>query len=360
MTVGDIIPIVGHVGGPGDTYPGGINQYILPIDQALYYQSIGYTVLAVPAASTGIGTGTPGYNVFNIYPALPQGIAYPVRLNFSPVFLEAGKRYSFHLVSGYDHQFAVTTDRSCYAIHQGDFWHYDSNANWFGVAGSPKTLRFLLHYLVWGQWGQQQSPGGQLRYQVDLQPLDLGGGITSVDVLAEHIIPAATDLSYAVRVNNQWYPFAGDPDNPKPLTAASSHLPFQVWFTGTTDLMPGVSLTNSQVKLTGPSTNGFYHISTNISRAVATTVGLQVIVTASGFNANHTLSCNLHYSGGRLSPSVFPPAGQATSVLPDGVTSQFVFTFNNTGISNYQVELTGGTNGTGDNFVVTQRAAFGK
>jgi hypothetical protein len=281
-------------------------------------------------------------------------------LNFPPVFLEAGKRYAFHLVSGSDHQFAVTTDRSCYAVHQGDFWHYDSNANWFGVAASPKTLRFLLHYLVWGQWGQQASPGGQLRYQVDLQPLDMGGGITSVDVLAEHIIPPATDLSYAVRVNNQWYPFAGDPDNPKPLSAASSHLPFQIWFTGTTDLMPGVSLTNSQVKLTGPTVNGFYHISTNVPRAVATTAGLQIIVSATGFTSNHTLSCNLHYSGGRLSPSVFPPAGQPTSVLPDGVTSQFVFTFGNTGVTNYQVELTGGTNGTGDNFVVTQRAAYGK
>jgi hypothetical protein len=191
---------------------------------------------------------------------------------------------------------------------------------------------------------------------VELQPLSLSGGISSVDVLADHIIPAATDLSYAVMVNSNWMPLAGDPDHPKPLGAANNLLRFKVIFTGTTDLMPGVSLQNSQVKLVGPPVADFYHISTNIPRGSATATGLQIVATATNFNSHHTLTCNVHWSGGRLNPSITSPP----VTLTDGVTTQFVWQFSQATISNYQVEMTGHTDGTGDNFVVSQRAAYGK
>ncbi len=288
------------------------------------------------------------------------GIVAPLRINFSPVFLEAGKRYSFHLMSTFDHQFSVCNDFSCYGVHQGDFWEYDGGS-WFRVVpGGPRSLRFMLHYLVWGQWGQQQSPSGQLRYDVDLVSLQLPTGIQSIDVLAEHIIPNATDLSYSVQVGNIWYPFAGDPDNPV-LTnpTATALLPFRMTFTGTTDVMPGVSLVNSQVKLQAYAGNGFYHISTNIPRAGATTSGIKVIATVTNYNsAHHTLTCALHTAGGRKTPDTVPTV---PTPMPDGVSAQYVWSFtgaNGTGISAYQVELTGGTDGTGNAYVVSQRAAY--
>jgi hypothetical protein len=282
--------------------------------------------------------------------------AYPVRLTFSPVFLEAGKRYMFQLLSNFDHQFAISVDRSCYAVHQGDFWEYDGSY-WFRVmTGGPRSIKFMLHYLVWSQWGQQPAPSGQLRYDVELQPLSLGGGIASVDVLAEHIIPPATDLSYAVMVNNNWIPFAGDPDNPKPLGSANNLLRFKVIFTGTTDLMPGVSLTNSQVKLIGPSVNGFYHISTNIPRGGSTGTGVKVMANVTSFTAHHTLTAAIHYGATHMTPNGAQPTTQV--LLADGVTTQFTWNFSQTGINAYQIELTGGTDGTGDNFVVSQRSAF--
>jgi hypothetical protein len=283
--------------------------------------------------------------------------AYPIRINFTPVYLEAGKRYSFQLLSVADHQFACSVDRSCYSVHQGDFWEYDGSY-WFRVnnAPNPKTLRFMLHYLVWSQWGQQQSPTGQLRYDVELQPLSQGGGIAAVDVLAEHIIPPATDLSYAVMVNNNWIPFAGDPDNPKPLGASNNLVRFKMMFTGTSDVMPGVSLQNSQVKLVGPSTNGYYHISTSIPRGTGTGTGVKVMANVTGFTAHHTLTCAIHYGATHMVPNGTIPVTQ--TLMADGVTTQFTFNFAQAGISAYQVELTGGTDGTGDNFVVSQRASF--
>jgi hypothetical protein len=332
--------------------------------QTILQQSPTWTNTYVQGVYQAVITGT--HTEFEtVYTNIPV-YAYPVRLTFTPVFLEAGKRYSFHLISTYDHQFACSVDYTCYSVHQGDCWDYDGS-RWFRVAASPKTLRFMLHYLVWGQWGSPMLPsgvrgdaptgtsGGQLRFPIALAPLQLAGGITAIDVLAEHIIPPATDLSYAVQVAGAWMPFACDPDNPT-LASNPAVLPFEVIFTGTTDVMPGVSLTNSQVKLTGPTSNSYHHISTVIARGGATTVGMKVIALVHSWNASHhTLVCTLHYGATHKTADV-----TAAPVLqPDGVTYLFSWTFNVVGQSSYQVELDGTTDGTGDNFVVTQRIAFG-
>jgi hypothetical protein len=189
---------------------------------------------------------------------------------------------------------------------------------------------------------------------VQLQPLQLAGGIAAIDVLADHIIPPATDLSYAIQLSGKWIPFAGDPDNPTPLGAGTPLLPFEVIFTGTTDLMPGVSLVNSQVTLTGPPINNFHHISTNIPRGGASAVGVKVLGNVTGYNsAHHSLTGSIHYGTTHMVPS-----NSSNVVLADGVTTQFTWTFNQTGITAYQVELDGTTDGTGDNFAVSQRSAF--
>jgi hypothetical protein len=215
---------------------------------------------------------------------------------------------------------------------------------------------------VWGQYqGNANAQGaGNLRYTVQLQPLSLpGSGIAGIDVLADHIVPPATDLSYAIQIppSGVWQPFASDPDTPT-LASHPQLVNFQVIFTGTTDLMPGVSLTNSQVTLTGAASNSFYHISTNIARGSATGTGIQVITSSTGFvPAHHTLSCAIHTTAKVLPTTVNPPV-----VLSDGVTTQHIWAFTTgaTAISNYQVELTGTTDGTGDAFVLSQRAAYGK
>jgi hypothetical protein len=276
---------------------------------------------------------------------------YPVRITFTPVFLKAGNRYAFHVHSTFGHQFACSIDRSCYQVHGGDFWDYDG-ISWFRVAATPKSMKFQLHYLTWGNWGGQQQPGGQLRYPVQLQPLQLGGGIQNIDVLADHIIPPATDLSYAVQIGGSWVPFSADPDNPS-FVGNPALLNFEVIFTGTSDLMPGVSLTNSQVKLTGPSMSTYHHISTSIPIS-STGVGLKVMGNATNYNgSHHTLVASVHYG------STHKTADVTASVLqPDNITTQFTWTFNQTGITAYQVELDGTTDGTGDNFVVAQRSSF--
>ena len=200
--------------------------------------------------------------VFRRHHRIPVNI-YPIRINFPPVFLKAGQRVAIHLNSTYDHSFSCTSHGEAYQVHQGHFWYSDGSdlKCWLS---SPKSLRFLTHYATWGQWGSQQSPGGQLRYEVQLQPLQLAGGIAGVEVLAETIEPAATNISYEVQLAGVWVPFAAGANAPS-FAGNPALLPFRIVYTGTTDLMPGVSFTNNQVMMHGPRATTYHHISNSIS-----------------------------------------------------------------------------------------------
>lgn len=312
----------------------------------------------VQSPTTTTTTSITGYQNTPIYTDIPV-YAYPVRINFSPVFLASGKRYAFHLASAAAHQFAVSTNPACYQVHQGDCWEYDTSSDFRVVPGGPRTLRFLLHYLTWGNWqGQAGQVQGQLRYPVTLQPLQLGGtGISSIDVLSDAIIPPTTDLSYAVSIGGGAYKvFNYDPNAPS-FPPGTTIMGFQVTFTGTSDLMPGLSLVNSQVKLMSQPVNAFWHISTNIPTGGATTAaGVKVMVNVTNWTSHHTLDCKLHTGASQ----VVKTGVAGPILLPDGVTNQFTYTFTTgaSGITNYQVELQGGTDGTGNSFVVHQRTSF--
>src|SRR4029077_16458303 len=184
--------------------------------------------------------------------------------------------------------------------HGGDCWEYDGVGDWRVCPGGPRSLRFLLHYLTWGNWGGQPGQaGGQLRYAIDLQTLTLSpNGITSVDVLAEAIIPPSTNLNYAVQVTpgNPYQVFNYDPNSPTfPLSPPAQTLPFQAIFTGTSDLMPGLSLVNSQVKLQGPTSGGSHPIPTTIPCSTATNIQVLVNVTNWTGVPHQTMNCRVHY-----------------------------------------------------------------
>jgi hypothetical protein len=286
-----------------------------------------------------------------IYKKVPVFV-YPVRINFPPVFLRAGQRYAINVHSTADHSFSVSDRTECYAVHQGHFWHSDG-AKLIMWNSGPKHLRFMAHFLTWGLWGGQSSPGGGLRYEVQLQSLQLAGGIGSIDVLAEHIVPPATDLNYEVQAAGTWLPFQHDPNSPNlALSGANAVLPFRAVFTGTTDLMPGVSLVNSNVTLSRAAANSFHHISTTITLGTATN-NIKVIAMLRDFvSAHHTATVSIHYGSTHKTADVV-----ADVVLADG-TLQRTATFNVTSVSSFQVEIDGTTDGTGDRFHVSQRIAY--
>lgn len=277
---------------------------------------------------------------------------YPVRIPISPVFLRAGQHFSIHLHSTFDHYFAVTDRDDAYQVHQGHCWHYDGSRLRPWPSG-PLSLRFKLHFATWGRWGDQSSPGGQLRYEVGLQPLLLAGGITAADVLAESIIPEACNVSYEVQEGGAWRPFAADADGPT-FAGAPTQLPFRAVFTGTTDLMPGVSFANSQLTLTAAPADEFWHFSE--SQTCAESSCIKVVARLIGFvEANHELDCSVHYNGSTHKDF----DTEVDKVEADGTRTR-TFTHNVTACTSFQVELHGTSNHTGDEFVVSSVEWFAK
>jgi hypothetical protein len=281
---------------------------------------------------------------------------FPLRISFPPVFLQAGKRYSIHFVSTGDHRFCISDRWECLGIHQGGYWVNGSGGLYLWPSlTSPKSLRFALHYATWGQWqGNANASGGGIRMELQLQPLQMAGGIGGIDVLADTIIPPVCDLSYQIQLAGQWQPFSEDPNTPQ-LSSLPPLLPFKAVFTGTTDLMPGISLTKSQVTLTGGQSNNFHHISQPITIAAACT-HIKVVGHLIGLDtSHHTCVCSIHFGTTHAMPDVVGDAAQA-----DGSISR-TWTFNQSiaALGSFYVEMDGTTDGAiPDRFIVASRVAY--
>jgi hypothetical protein len=280
------------------------------------------------------------------YQEIPTYI-WPVRVNFPPVFLSAGQRYAFHVHSTFDHEFSFCDHDEAFQVCQGHFWFHDGSRFRAWLSG-PRTMRFRLHFATWGRWGGQQSPGGQLRYEVNLQPLQLAGGIGAVDVLAEMIIPAATDLHYEVMIGGIWRPFEQDSGA---LSGNDALLPFRVVMVGTTDLMPGVSLTNSEVELTKAAAPTFHHISKAIT-TVATTKPRIILKLLNFDDVHHDCTPKVFIGAG---PGV---TGTVVDEMMDDGTLVRTANFTTASTTSFRVTIDGATDGTIPNFVVGERIAF--
>jgi hypothetical protein len=282
---------------------------------------------------------------------------YPLRITFPPVFLAAGERYGLHYLTTADHRFCISDQWDLFAVHQGHYWTSITGGllQMWASTTNPKSLRFKLHYCTWGQWqGNNSGVGGSVRAEIQLQSLQLAGGISGIDVLADAIEPAATDLSYQIQVNGAWQKFDYDPNTPD-LSTNPALLPFKIVFTGTTDLMPGVSLTQSQVQVHGVRSNSFHHISKAIILGSSAT---HVKVTAkllSFVSAHHTCVCSIHFSTTHATADVV-----ADVTLDDG-TLERTWTFNqsiSSGGSGFYVEMDGTSDGVGDRFIVAQEIRY--
>jgi hypothetical protein len=280
---------------------------------------------------------------------------FPLRINFPPVFLQAGKRYGLHFIGVDDHRFCISDRWECFNVHQGLYWINGANGLYlWPSATSPKSLRFVMHYAVWGQWqGNNQATGGAVQMELAMQPLQLPGGIGGVDILADSIIPAATDLSFQVQINGQWQPFTEDPNTPD-LSSNPPLLPFKLVFSGTTDLMPAVSCVKSQVQLIGAPQNAFHHISLPIT--VGSNVShIKVIAKLINFDSSRqTCSCAIHVDTTKYNFDTV-----SDDPATDGSINR-TWVFNQSLVSgkSFYVETDGTNSGVGDRFIVSQEIRY--
>jgi hypothetical protein len=166
------------------------------------------------------------------------------RFTFPRPALRSGKRYAMTIVTAGNH-FVATTDGP----------NFPGGAFFTDIAGIsvPDLTKHLVANFYTCSFANSRTV-------LDLQPLQLSGGITGVDVLTGAIAPASTTMTFEVQVNGKWVSL--DQANTGVLNSGGSLpalLPFHAVLQGTPDIMPAIDTTKSQVEVTRPATS-FTHI----------------------------------------------------------------------------------------------------
>lgn len=154
-----------------------------------------------------------------------------------PTFLQAGKRYGYVIITGGN-----------YAVNVADIQQNAGGTCFYYLDGGvpyPSPTQNIMFDLAFASFTQNQT-------SINLGSLSLSGGIASIDILADTIVPANTALTYEVQVNGVWYPLSEV--TASPLASLPPLLPLRATFTGTPNLMPGFRLNGSVCKVSRPKT----------------------------------------------------------------------------------------------------------
>ena len=147
------------------------------------------------------------------------------RIQVPPTLLRKGGRYSLTLVTAGNH-FVGITDNNKFA--QGTLFYSSDSA--FQQGDLTRDMCFALNF------AEFTSP----YVEVQLRPLQLGGGIAAIDLLTPSAVPAGTKLVFAVQdpANGVWKPLTAESGG-NALLGLPPLVQFKVIMIGTTDLMPG-------------------------------------------------------------------------------------------------------------------------
>ena len=257
----------------------------------------------------------------------------------TPTYLVAGRRYALVLVTTGDHYVAMTnTDNG---VVQGTFFVSTDGAFFAGNLVDDLKLR-----LYFAQFERS-------RLSIELTPLQLAGGILDIDILNEGITPPACRTDFEVQVNGAWVPLDGAPNGPN-LTGLPAILPLRVTLTGTTDLMPGFGLSNSQVIVSRPKTT-FTWIGETKTLGSPTT-SIKIITDLQAYEeAKHDCAVTLR-TGATLATTETADVVQ-DETLPNG-TIRRTSVFNMTATSKYEVRIVGSTTTAADLFLVSELIEF--
>lgn len=161
---------------------------------------------------------------------------------FKPIFVPRGKRTARVYISSAAHYLAMVLGNK---LAQGAR-HYKQDGAWLqsltgeDIAFEDRFCRF-------------ESPV----VTVQLQPLELAGGINNIRINNDATVPEGTDIDYRVRVGGEWRSLREGSRDVNILAGLPSLVQFQAVLVGTTDVMPafGVGESRSEVLLERPKTS---------------------------------------------------------------------------------------------------------
>ena len=163
-----------------------------------------------------------------------------------PTFLKSGKRYAVVLTSNANHRIGMAYGNR---YLNGTFFYSTDGAYYQGDLTKDMMLRF---------YGARFASA---QVTIEMSPINLDGGIRSLDILAGVVRPESTDLIFEIQPPaGDWVPVR--PENVGALTSAPPLFKFRARFVGTVDMMPGLQIAGSRVSVSRPKT-AFKHISIN-------------------------------------------------------------------------------------------------
>lgn len=232
------------------------------------------------------------------------------KLAVQPCYLKGGIRYAIVVTSAADHWLATTGGEN---FPQGTLFYVLDGA--YQQGDGTRDLVFALDFMKFSA----------ARAVVNLQPLQLAGGMTAIDILAESIVPGSCDLTYEVQVAGVWTPLA--PTNAS-ILGAGGNVPalvsLRAVMTGTPDAMPVVKLTGSRVRVSRPKLAAT-HVSAIRMLPGAGSASIRVIERFEYFEtARHTASVRLRTGAGFA--TLVNPSSYVDAVQADGsVERTYVF-----------------------------------
>jgi hypothetical protein len=269
--------------------------------------------------------------------ALPGLIESTVPI--TPTYLVAGRRYAIVLVTTGDHYVAMTNSDN--GVVQGTFFTSTDGA--FFAGNLVDDLKMRLYFAKFER----------TRLSVELTALQLAGGILDLDILNEGITPPACRTDFEVQVAGAWVPLDGVPNGPN-LSGLPAILPLRATLTGTTDLMPGFGLTNSQAIVSRPKT-AFTWVSETRTLGSATT-SVKIVTDLQSFDeTKHDCTVTL-LTGADLSGT--ETADVVEDVVLANGTIRRTSVFNVTSVTTYAVRIVGATTSAAEQFLVAEMIEF--
>jgi hypothetical protein len=228
-----------------------------------------------------------------------------------PTYLQAGKRYALVITTAADHWVAVVPGQH---FTQGTFFYVLDGA--YAQGDAFKDLWMRLY----------RCKFNTARAVINLNPLQLPGGILAIDLIAGTVIPDGTTLTYEIQIGSVWYNLIdvdkymlGQGGTIPPL------LPLRAVYMGSVDCMPAINLADSSVYVSRPDVYAQHVTTTRTLPAPSTQI--RVIERYEGFDPiYHTKSVKL-LTGAGFGTQV-APSSTSTYVDPNDGATEVTYVFN--------------------------------
>lgn len=217
-----------------------------------------------------------------VLPGQITGLNLYQKFPITPTLVEKGKYYCYIIASAANHHIGISDTLepavgSLFFKNGAGYWQSDAS----------KNIKIDLWFAEFDR----------VRTEVQLQTLTLNGGIGSIDVLAQTVVPSSSTMIFEVQVAGNWIPLTPENVANHPFASNPDTLPFRVVFSGGVTVQPGINLQTMQLKLSRPA-GTLKHFSTPLIIPTATT-HVRTKTRVENFNpAKHTVTPKLKPSGG--------------------------------------------------------------